>query len=188
MLPLCCAQLLQQALVLLPLGPHTTVKYEGDAVTDEISFVGIGGAQPLKLSYEKYFRAGTFKGRVELQVVRASDKGDLFAGALLSCTGLKKGRCIPVYMPGIRPPPIPARLSLRRCLPASAPPMATTTSTSAPSCQLVAKQTAKDPKSTKGKVKLCRMRVWGHPSKISNSSGFSPLYDNGLLPQHPIIC
>jgi len=76
------AHLLQQALVLLPLGPRTAVKYEGDAVTDEISLVDRGAAQPLQLSYEKYFRAGTFKGRVELQVVRASDKGDLFAGAV----------------------------------------------------------------------------------------------------------
>jgi hypothetical protein len=149
MLPLFRAQLLQQALVLLPLGPHTAVKYEGDAVMDEISLVDRGAAQPLQLSYEKYFRASTFKGRVELQVVRASDKGDLFAGALLSRTGLKKGHCIPVCMPSTRPPAILARLSLRFCLPASAPPMATTTSSSAPSCQLFAKQMAKDPKNAR---------------------------------------
>ena len=61
----------------------------GDSLADDLSISDQAG-QPaqLLLGFEQHFRAGSFKGRVELQVVHTTQQGaKLFAGVLLPREG-----------------------------------------------------------------------------------------------------
>jgi hypothetical protein len=79
--------MLLQALILFPsLGTnHASLAMScGDSLADQVG-IGEQGNKPaeLELGFEQHFRAGSSKGRVELQVVYKSQEGDqLFAGLL----------------------------------------------------------------------------------------------------------
>lgn len=59
------------------------VTYDGVSLTDGLSISEQAGHE-MQLGFEQHIRAGSFRGRVELQVVRTTLQGaKLFAGVLL---------------------------------------------------------------------------------------------------------
>lgn len=89
---LCCAQMLLQALILFPSldTNHTSLTMScGDSLADQVSIAEQANKPAeLELGFEQHFRAGSFKGRVELQVVYKTQRGiQLFAGSLLPSEG-----------------------------------------------------------------------------------------------------
>lgn len=89
---LCCAQMLLQALILFPSldTNHTSLTMScGDSLADQVSIAEQANKPAeLELGFEQHFRAGSFKGRVELQVVYKTQRGiQLFAGLLLPSEG-----------------------------------------------------------------------------------------------------
>jgi len=79
--------MLLQALILFPSldTNHTSLTMScGDSLADQVSIAEQGNKPAeLELGFEQHFRAGSFKGRVELQVVYKTQRGiQLFAGAV----------------------------------------------------------------------------------------------------------
>lgn len=69
---------------------HTSLTMScGDSLADQVSIAEQANKPAeLELGFEQHFRAGSFKGRVELQVVYKTQRGiQLFAGSLLPSAG-----------------------------------------------------------------------------------------------------
>lgn len=64
-------------------GPSTLTFTQRPSLADEVSLADQAGGPPeLQLGFEGYFRAGSFKGRIELQVLSTTPEGvGVFAGA-----------------------------------------------------------------------------------------------------------
>jgi hypothetical protein len=84
---LCRLQMLLQALVLFTEPRQEAQQAQlltvscGDSLADDLSISDQAGQPAQLLGFEQHFRAGSFKGRVALQVVRTTQQGaKLFAG------------------------------------------------------------------------------------------------------------
>lgn len=78
--------MLQAALVLFPC--DACIQVEGASAMEEVALIQ-GKDRKESMGYEKYVRAGSFKGRVGLQVVRPQrSRGILYTGALC-CLGVE---------------------------------------------------------------------------------------------------
>jgi len=96
---LCRPQMLLEALILFtePQQDQPLMQSSCDSLADGLSICEQAG-QPaqLHLGFEQHLRAGSFKGRVELQVVRTTQQGvKLFAGVLLLCQSAELCSSVP---------------------------------------------------------------------------------------------
>lgn len=91
-------QMLLEALILFtkPQQDQPLMVSSGNSLADDLGILEQAG-QPaqLQLGFEQYVRAGSFKGRVELQVVHTTQQGaKLFAGLLPPRKGAKLSVCM----------------------------------------------------------------------------------------------